>query len=137
MFASNGLHCAGEGELSRPGSERGPRPRPRPSPRGEGSRRQLRSAPAGQPGQWGGGRVRSHCRFVRPLTLFTPDSLGDLVPLFLKRRCDRTLGGGRHDEAWWARRDAEGFARALHRFEALPLQARRPWGVGTRHHRRV
>jgi hypothetical protein len=37
-------------------------------------------------------RARSHCRFVPPLIHFTPDSLTYLVPLFLKRQCDRTLG---------------------------------------------
>jgi hypothetical protein len=44
---------------------------------------------------WGGRgmhRARSHCRFVRPLIHFTPDSLTYSVPLFLKRQCDRTLG---------------------------------------------
>jgi hypothetical protein len=39
------------------------------------------------------GRVRSHCRFVLPLILFIPDSLRDLIALFPKRRCDRTLQG--------------------------------------------
>ena len=42
-----------------------------------------------------GGRARSHCRFVLPLIHFIPDLLRDLVPLFLKQRCNRTLHGGR------------------------------------------
>ena len=33
-----------------------------------------------------------HCRFVLALIRFIPDSLAYLVPLFLKRQCDRTLG---------------------------------------------
>jgi hypothetical protein len=37
-------------------------------------------------------RARSHCRFVRPLIRFIPDSLTYSVPLVLKRQCDRTLG---------------------------------------------
>jgi hypothetical protein len=36
-------------------------------------------------------RARSHCRAVLPLIHFTPDSLRDSVPLFLKRRCNRAL----------------------------------------------
>ena len=42
----------------------------------------------------GGARARSHCRFVPPLVHFTPDLLTYSVPLFLKRQCDRNLGGG-------------------------------------------
>jgi phytoene dehydrogenase-like protein len=42
----------------------------------------------------GGARARLHCRFVPPLIHFIPDSLTYSVPLFLKRQCDRTLGGG-------------------------------------------
>ena len=41
----------------------------------------------------GGLRVRLHCRFVLPLINCTPESLTYSVPLFLKRQCDRTLGG--------------------------------------------
>jgi hypothetical protein len=37
-------------------------------------------------------RARSHCRFVPPLVRFIPDLLTYLVPLFLKRQCDRTPG---------------------------------------------
>jgi hypothetical protein len=37
-----------------------------------------------------------HCRFVRPLINFIPDSLTYSVPLFLKRQCDRTLGNSSH-----------------------------------------
>ena len=36
--------------------------------------------------------ARSHCRFVLLLIHFIPDLLTYLVPLFLKRQCDRTLG---------------------------------------------
>ena len=36
-------------------------------------------------------RARSHCRFVRPFNRSIPDSLRASVPLFLKRRCNRTL----------------------------------------------
>jgi hypothetical protein len=36
----------------------------------------------------------AHCRFVLPFIHFIPDSLTYSVPLFLKRQCDRTLGGG-------------------------------------------
>jgi hypothetical protein len=36
-------------------------------------------------------RVRSHCHVVRLSILFTPDSLRDSMPLFLKRQCDRAL----------------------------------------------
>jgi hypothetical protein len=56
--------------------------------RGYGGRRMLYN------GGGGGGRARSHCRFIRPLIHFTPDSLTYSVPLFLKRQCDRTPGGG-------------------------------------------
>jgi hypothetical protein len=38
-------------------------------------------------------RAWSHCRFVPPLIHLTPDSLGESVPLFLNRQCDRTLSG--------------------------------------------
>jgi len=44
--------------------------------------------------QVGLGRARSHCRFVPPLIHFIPDALTYSVPLFLKRRCDRTLRAG-------------------------------------------
>jgi hypothetical protein len=37
-------------------------------------------------------RARSHCRFVPPLIRFIPYLLIYSVPLYLKRRCDRTLG---------------------------------------------
>jgi hypothetical protein len=37
-------------------------------------------------------RARSLCRFVLPRIHFIPDLLTYLVTLFLKRRCDRTLG---------------------------------------------
>jgi hypothetical protein len=37
-------------------------------------------------------RARSHCRFVLTLIHFIPDSIRYLVPLFVKRQCDRTLG---------------------------------------------
>ena len=40
-----------------------------------------------------GHRARSHCRVVLPLIRFISDSLTYSVPLFLKRRCDRTPGG--------------------------------------------
>ena len=40
----------------------------------------------------GRSRARSHCRFVLPLIHFILESLIYSVPLFLKRRCDRTLG---------------------------------------------
>jgi hypothetical protein len=46
----------------------------------------------------GAPRARSHCRFVLPLIHVTPDSLTYPVPLFLKRRCDRTLGAPPPDE---------------------------------------
>jgi hypothetical protein len=44
--------------------------------------------------QWGRGlgRARSHRRFVLPFIHFIPGLLTYSVPLFLKRRCDRTLG---------------------------------------------
>jgi hypothetical protein len=42
----------------------------------------------------GGGRARSHCRFVPPLIHFIPDFTLASVPRFLKRQCDRILGGG-------------------------------------------
>jgi hypothetical protein len=63
---------------------------------GEHGRPRLR-----QPRRHGEHRARSHFRFVPPLILFIPASLRYLVPLFLKRQCDRTLGGhtdrrGRH-----------------------------------------
>jgi hypothetical protein len=66
--------------------------------RGGGHARGLRhargAAAAGPTGRGRGGpRARSHCRFVPPLIHFIPDSLTYLVPLFLKRQCDRTLGG--------------------------------------------
>jgi hypothetical protein len=38
-------------------------------------------------------KARSHCRFVLPFTRFIRYSLTYSVPLFLKRQCDRTLGG--------------------------------------------
>ena len=49
---------------------------------------------AAQPRRRGGDRARSHCRFVLPPIYFIPDSLTESVPLFLKRQCDRTIGGG-------------------------------------------
>jgi hypothetical protein len=45
-------------------------------------------------------RDRSHCRFVPPLIHFTPDSLTNSVPLFLKRQCDRTLGALEPWKSW-------------------------------------
>jgi hypothetical protein len=42
----------------------------------------------------GGARARSHCRVVQPLIHFIPDLQRESVPLFLKRQCARTLGGG-------------------------------------------
>jgi hypothetical protein len=42
----------------------------------------------------GGARARSHARFVPPLIHFMPDSRTYSVPLYLKRQCDRTPGGG-------------------------------------------
>jgi hypothetical protein len=42
------------------------------------------------------GRARSHCRFVLPLIHVIPQSLTYSVPLFLKRRCDRTLRPAPH-----------------------------------------
>ena len=41
-------------------------------------------------------RVRSRCRFVLPRINFMRYSLTCSVPLYLKRRCDRTLGQARH-----------------------------------------
>ena len=41
-------------------------------------------------------RVRSRCRFVLPRIHFMRYSLTCSVPLYLKRRCDRTLGQARH-----------------------------------------
>jgi hypothetical protein len=35
--------------------------------------------------------VRSHCLFVQPFIHFTLDSLRYLVPLIMKRQCDRAL----------------------------------------------
>ena len=54
----------------------------------------LRIRPEGPGGArpGGGGRARSHCRFVLPLIHFTPDLLTYAVPVFLKRQCDQTLG---------------------------------------------
>jgi hypothetical protein len=49
--------------------------------------------------QSGGSRARSHCCFAPPLIRFIPDSLTYSVPLFLKRQCDRTLGGSERHEA--------------------------------------
>jgi hypothetical protein len=43
------------------------------------------------------GRARSHCRFVPPLNHFIPESITYSVPLFLKRHCDRTVGGRLRD----------------------------------------
>ena len=37
-------------------------------------------------------RARSPRRFVLPIIHFIPDFLTYLVPLYLKRQCDRTLG---------------------------------------------
>ena len=45
----------------------------------------------------GAARVRSHCRFTLPLIHFIPDSRTYSVSLFLKRRCDRTLGAADAD----------------------------------------
>jgi hypothetical protein len=68
---------------------------PRPATGGPGPRRLLilRLGPLGRRGRRDGGRARSHCRFVPPLIPFIPESLTYSVPLFLKRQCDRTLGG--------------------------------------------
>ena len=41
----------------------------------------------------GGTRARSHYRVVLPTYPLHKDSLKYSVPLFLKRQCDRTLGG--------------------------------------------
>jgi hypothetical protein len=40
--------------------------------------------------------ARSRCRFAPPLIHSIPDSLTYSVPLFLKRKCDRTPGHDRH-----------------------------------------
>ena len=50
---------------------------------------------SGESGQLGHGADRARRlqrRFVLPLIHFIPDSLTYSVPLFVKRRCDRTLG---------------------------------------------
>jgi hypothetical protein len=39
------------------------------------------------------GALASHRRCAPPLSHFAPDSLRGSAPLFLKRRCGRTLGG--------------------------------------------
>ena len=61
----------------------------------------------------GGLWARSHCRFVLLLIQFIPDLLTYSVPLFLKRQCDRTLGGGEsrlaaHGAPRRATRDGQG-----------------------------
>ena len=43
----------------------------------------------------GARRARSHCRLALLLIHFTLDSLRESVLVFLKRQCDRTLGGWR------------------------------------------
>ena len=45
----------------------------------------------------GDARARSRCRFALPLIHFIPDSRTYSVSLFLKRRCDRTLGAADAD----------------------------------------
>ena len=50
-------------------------------------------------GEGGEVRARSHCRFVQPPIHFIPDALTYSVPVFLKRQCDRTPGGGAHGDA--------------------------------------
>ena len=69
----------------------------------------------------GAARARSHCRFRLRLILlvvhFVPDSLRDLVPLFLNRRCDRTLGAARMVEAL-------GLAERMVAGEIRPVMAR-------------
>jgi hypothetical protein len=60
---------------------------PAPRAHGDGHGR-LRATRRGR------GGARSHCRYVLPLIRFTPESRTYSVPLFLKRQCDRTLGGG-------------------------------------------
>ena len=52
-------------------------------------------------------RARSHCRFIPPLIHFIPYSLTYSVPLFLKRQCDRTLGGAAAELREPARRAAD------------------------------
>ena len=72
--------------LYRPGAAaagRRRRPEPREQPR-------LHAAAGG-----GGARARSRRRFAPPLIHFIPESLTYLAPLFLSRRCGRTLGGVR------------------------------------------
>ena len=63
----------------------------------------------------GGTRARSHCRFVQPLIHFIPDSLTYSVPLFLKRQCNRTLGGARRGLA------ARQARRAVRRVQSVAL----------------
>ena len=80
--AACGIPCAGGGGRWRLGG-------------GRGGWSGGSSGGGGRPGcggRWW--RARSHCRFAPPLIHFIPDSLTYSVPLFLKRQCDRTLGGG-------------------------------------------
>ena len=85
-------------------------------------------------------RARSQCRFVLPVTHFIPDSLTYSVPIFLKRRCDRTLGqrapgavagdGGGGGVA--ASRPRGGFETLSTGSSAFP-RARSAWQCGSSH----
>ena len=66
--------------------------------------------------------ARSHCRFVPPRIHFIPDSLAYLVPLFLKRQCDRTLGHLRQVR----RRPRQPDGRGLPRLRNRPVRRPRP-----------
>ena len=71
---------------------------PRPTTGAAPGRRHagLRGQPrprAGRAHAGGGRRARSHRCVAPPRIHFIPDSLTYSVPLFLKRQCDRTLGG--------------------------------------------
>jgi hypothetical protein len=75
----------------------------------------------------------SRTRFAPPLVRFTPDSLSDSVPLFLKRQCDRTLRAGRRG-GQSIRRLRLGHPRCAHRRRggALPGRARSHCRFGKR-----
>ena len=70
-------------------------------------------------------RAWSHCRFVPPPIHFIPDSLGESVPLFLKRHRGRAPGHLR-------RRELEGGAKGLRRRRLLarPIICRERSGGG-------